>query len=38
VVVLALPCPDVWRTPAGLDLVGPAAFGLDLPYRPVVAS
>ncbi|MFC0431688.1 DUF917 domain-containing protein [Kutzneria buriramensis] len=37
VVAVALPCPDVWRTPAGLDLVGPAAFGLDLPYRPVVA-
>jgi DUF917 family protein len=38
VAVLALPCPEVWRTPAGLDLVGPAAFGLDEPYRPVVAS
>ena len=38
VVALALPCPDVWRTPAGLDLVGPAAFGLDVPYRPVMAS
>ena len=37
VVVLALPCPPVWRTPTGLDLVGPAAFGLDLPYRPVVS-
>jgi DUF917 family protein len=37
VVVLALPCPEVWRTPAGLELVGPAAFGLDVPYRPVVA-
>jgi DUF917 family protein len=37
VVLLALPCPDVWRTPAGLDLVGPAAFGLDLPYRPVAS-
>jgi DUF917 family protein len=37
VVALALPCPDVWRTPAGLDLVGPAAFGLDLPYRPVAS-
>jgi hypothetical protein len=38
IVAVALPCPPVWRTPAGLDLVGPAAFGLDLPYRPVVAS
>jgi DUF917 family protein len=38
VVAVALPCPPVWRTPAGLDLAGPAAFGLDLPYRPVVAS
>ncbi|MFI9386882.1 DUF917 domain-containing protein [Kutzneria sp. NPDC052558] len=37
IVMLALPCPPVWRTPEGLDLAGPAAFGLDLPYRPVVA-
>jgi uncharacterized protein len=37
VVAIALPCPDLWRTDAGLDLVGPAAFGLDLPYQPVGA-
>lgn len=35
VVVLALPCPPLWREPAGLNLVGPQAFGLDLDYTPV---
>ncbi|MET0236288.1 MAG: DUF917 domain-containing protein [Kibdelosporangium sp.] len=38
VVVLAMPCPDVWRQPAGLELVGPRAFGLDLDYHPLVTS
>lgn len=37
VVILALPCPGLWRTPEGLALVGPSAFGLDLPYRPLGA-
>lgn len=36
VVVLALPCPDLWLEPAGLELVGPRAFGLDLDYHPLV--
>ncbi|MFC0113512.1 S-methyl thiohydantoin desulfurase domain-containing protein [Kibdelosporangium aridum] len=36
VVVLALPCPDLWLQPAGLELVGPRAFGLDLDYHPLV--
>jgi hypothetical protein len=36
VVVLAMPCPDVWHQPAGLELVGPRAFGLDLDYHPLV--
>jgi DUF917 family protein len=32
---VALPCAPAWRTPAGLDLVGPRAFGYDVPYsRP----
>jgi DUF917 family protein len=36
VVVLALPCPEVWRQPPGLPLVEPRAFGLDLDYHPLV--
>jgi hypothetical protein len=36
VVVLALPCPELWLEPAGLALVGPRAFGLDLDYHPLV--
>ncbi|MET0133682.1 MAG: DUF917 domain-containing protein [Kibdelosporangium sp.] len=38
VVVLAMPCPDLWRQPAGLELVGPRAFGLDLDYHPLVTG
>lgn len=33
--VLALPCHPRWRTPAALELVGPGAFGYDVPYVPV---
>lgn len=32
--VLAWPCDPIWRTPRGLELAGPAAFGYDLPYTP----
>jgi DUF917 family protein len=35
VVVLGLPCNPKWRTPAGLDLVGPRYFGYDIDYVPV---
>ncbi|MDF2705008.1 MAG: hypothetical protein K0R62_660 [Nonomuraea muscovyensis] len=38
VVVLALPCHPRWRTAEGLALVGPAYFGYDHPYVPVVPS
>jgi DUF917 family protein len=38
VVVLALPCPELWLQPAGLELVGPRAFGLDLDYHPLVTE
>lgn len=38
VVVLAMPCPELWLQPAGLALVGPRAFGLDLDYHPLVTS
>jgi DUF917 family protein len=33
--VIAFPCDPVWRTPEGLRLAGPQAFGYDLPYVPV---
>ncbi|GAA3873652.1 DUF917 domain-containing protein [Leifsonia kafniensis] len=32
VVVVAMPSADVWMTPAGLQLVGPRAFGYDLEH------
>lgn len=35
VVVLGLPCHPQWRTPAGLELVGPRYFGYDLDFVPV---
>jgi DUF917 family protein len=33
--VLAFPSPDVWRTDAGLAVVGPETFGYRFPYVPV---
>jgi DUF917 family protein len=30
--VVALPAPDIWTTDEGLRMVGPAAFGYDVPY------
>lgn len=35
VVLVAMPCDPLWRTPAGLAVAGPAAFGFDDDYRPV---
>jgi DUF917 family protein len=35
VAVIAFPCADKWRTPAGLELVGPRYFGYDADYVPV---
>lgn len=35
VAVIAFPCADKWRTPAGLELVGPRYFGYDTDYIPV---
>jgi DUF917 family protein len=32
--VLAWACDPLWRTPRGLELAGPPAFGYDLPYVP----
>lgn len=34
VTVLVIPAPAVWRSPEGLALVGPRAFGYDLEYVP----
>lgn len=36
--VLALPSPKVFLTPAGLQNVGPRAFGFDLEFRSVFAN
>lgn len=30
--VVAFPCDPVWRTPEGLRVAGPGAFGYDFPY------
>jgi uncharacterized protein len=38
VVVLALPCPPLWRQPKALDLVGPRAFGLAVDYVPLAVG
>jgi uncharacterized protein len=36
--VVALPCADVLKTPKGLTLVGPRAFGYDLDFTTVFAA
>ena len=33
--VIAFPCDPIWRTPRGLALAGPRAFGYDFDYVPV---
>ena len=35
VLVVGLKCYHMWRTPAGLELVGPRYFGIDTDYIPV---
>lgn len=35
VIVLGLPCDPKWRTPRGIETVGPAYFGYDHPYREI---
>jgi DUF917 family protein len=35
VAVLAMPCDPRWRSPKGLELVGPDYFGYETPYVPV---
>jgi DUF917 family protein len=34
VAALAFPCTHAWRTPQGIELVGPRYFGYDLDYAP----
>ena len=34
VAVIAWACDPLWRTPRGLELAGPPAFGYDIPYVP----
>ena len=36
--VIGIPCEDVWRTEAGIDLAGPRAFGYDVDYIKVEDS
>jgi DUF917 family protein len=38
VAALAFPCTEAWRTPQGLELVGPRYFGYDLDYIPFRAE
>jgi DUF917 family protein len=38
VAALAFPCAQAWRTPRGLELVGPRYFGYDLDYAPFKAK
>jgi DUF917 family protein len=37
VTVIAIGCDPVWRTPRGLEVAGPRAFGYDFDYTPVEA-
>jgi DUF917 family protein len=33
--VVAFPCDPIWRSPGGLRLAGPRAFGYDFDYVPI---
>ncbi|NJK81475.1 MAG: DUF917 domain-containing protein [Chloroflexaceae bacterium] len=35
VVVVGMPCDPKWRTPKGLEIVGPRYFGYDIDYVPI---
>ena len=37
VAILAFPCAPIWRTPAGIKIAGPRAFGYDIDFVPVEA-
>lgn len=34
-VVIGIPCDEKWRTPKGLEVVGPRYFGYDIDYVPI---
>jgi hypothetical protein len=36
VVVVAAPAPAVWRSAAGIELVGPRTFGFAVDYVPIL--
>ncbi|MEM7735542.1 MAG: DUF917 domain-containing protein [Deinococcota bacterium] len=38
VAVLGLPCHSLLRSPEALEVIGPAAFGYDIPYEPLEDS
>ena len=38
VVVVCLPAPALWLSPAGLAVAGPAAFGYNVDYAPMVGG
>lgn len=35
VTIIGVPCSELLRTPAALKVVGPPAFGYDLPFEPM---
>ncbi len=35
VLVIGIPCNEKWRTPKGLEVVGPKYFGYDIEYVPI---
>ena len=35
VAIIAIPCAEKWRSPKGLEIVGPAYFGYETDYVPV---
>jgi len=35
VVIVGIPCDEKWRTPKGIETVGPRYFGYDVDYVPV---
>ena len=35
VTILGFPAPDLWKTPEGLAVAGPQAFGYDVDYAPL---
>jgi len=35
VLVIGIPCNEKWRTPKGLETVGPRYFGYNIDYVPI---